>query len=480
MNDRAEALRVSEPPHNAQVWVPSQSVGRTLSAEQQLRSVFSALAFLVRQRFAFITTLATGCVCAAVILLVIPKTYQASAHVLIVAANVARDPSVTSVDLPAIATSSVLLSQVEQKLNLPLELAQFKGRVHATVKSHSSIMEIQYRDKVPERAVAVPNAIADALVSYYDSISGSGADVTIRKLDVAIADVQHRLRTIEDAAGRQMQLHPFVQSEKALDGVTSRLDDLTSQRRQAYAALAADVAQRDAISADPAIRNKAVRYEKLQNDPKYRELASNIARDEAELAVDRTTLTEEHPAIRALEKKLAVERAMSGTNVSSTLSSADSFSTTEASSAIELRKADAAIAGDRAKLDAINGLIAGANSRLRDTLSAGVFADRLRLQHDAAKADYLALTARRAAALASRAEALSMGSLVVVDRAVRSDMTLVGLGKAGIAIVMVVLAFAIAVAVAFIVDALDPRLSRADQIERLYHVPLVALIEMDS
>jgi capsular polysaccharide biosynthesis protein len=107
-------------------------------------------------------------------------------------------------------------------------------------------------------------------------------------------------------------------------------------------------------------------------------------------------------------------------------------------------------------------------------------ADRLKLQREAARADYLALTARRAAAVASRAESLSLGSIVVVDRAVRADAAVVGLGPGKLAIVLAILSLILAVAAAYVADILDRRLAGADQIERLYGVPLVALIDMGS
>ena len=148
---------------------------------------------------------------------------------------------------------------------------------------------------------------------------------------------------------------------------------------------------------------------------------------------------------------------MLDSDTSSALTSAQSFSSTEAATGLELRKANAAITGDQAKLDGIEGLIATANARLRDTLDSSTVTEGLKLQHDAAKADYLALTAARAAAVAGRAEALSLGSLVVV---------------AG-------LVFLAAVATAYVIDVLDSRLLRADQIERFYGVPLIALVDMD-
>jgi capsular polysaccharide biosynthesis protein len=478
MNNDKETLELVANYGALQAWTGSDDMLRAYVAPERARPALHWLGFLVRQRVVLAIVLAVGFVSIWGLLKVVPKTYAAAARVLIIASNNGRDPSVTSIDLPSVATSTAVLTHVAQKLNL--SVLELKRGVRAGVKARSSIMEIGYRDKLADRAVAVPNAIADEVVTYYDSISSSGADVTIRKLDKAVAAVQQRLGSIDNAAAAQARLHPFVQSDKALDDATARLDDLSGQRRLANAALAAAVAQRDAISGDPVTQSKMVRYEKLQNDPAYRELTSSMAKDEAELAAAKATFTDQYPAVRVLQARVDAERAMSGSDERHALTSADAFSSSEAAATMELRKADAAVTGDQAKLAAIDALVAGANTRLADTLSTGVIVDRLKLQRDAAKADYLALTARRAAAIGSRAEALSLGSVIVVDRAVRADTALVGLGPTGLGIVLVVFVFALAISIAFVVDSLDPSLRRAEQIEKMYGVPLVGLTGVEG
>ena len=479
MRDNPQELDVADTAFVPRPWEAPQRLPLRFFAKTRIRLAFAGLAFILRQRVVFCAVLIVGFVCVGAVVKLIPKTYQAAAHVLIVANSTGRDPSVTSGDVPSLATSSVLLTRVAQKVGLPVDLVELKHHVKASVGTRSSLIEIDDKDEVAARAVTIANAIADELVSYYDSISGSGSDVTIRKLDRAIADVQQRLRKLGDASAKENTRDPFVQSDKALDEVTAKLDDLAAQKRVAAAALATDIAQRDAIAADPGMIDKTVRYEKLQNDAMYKELAGSIARDEAELAVEKTTLTDAHPEVQGLEKKLAAEHRMLDSDTSSALTSAQSFSSTEAATGLELRKANAAITGDQAKLDGIEGLIATANARLRDTLDSSTVTEGLKLQHDAAKADYLALTAARAAAVAGRAEALSLGSLVVVDRAVKADTTVVGLGPARLGIILAGLVFLAAVATAYVIDVLDSRLLRADQIERFYGVPLIALVDMD-
>jgi capsular polysaccharide biosynthesis protein len=95
------------------------------------------------------------------------------------------------------------------------------------------------------------------------------------------------------------------------------------------------------------------------------------------------------------------------------------------------------------------------------------------------QSEYNVLATRRATALANRAEASSLGSVVVLDRAIRADTQLAG-GRTRAAIVALVLTLALAFGAAFFVDALDPRIRRAEEIEELYGIPVVANVGVRS
>src|ERR1035441_10628844 len=74
----------------------------------------------------------------------VPSSFTGVAHVVLVAENGARDPSVSIVDLPSIATSTVVLQRVRNTLKLPVSLVNLKGNVSASVLGRSSIMAIGY------------------------------------------------------------------------------------------------------------------------------------------------------------------------------------------------------------------------------------------------------------------------------------------------------------------------------------------------
>jgi len=112
----------------------------------------------------------------------VPASYAAISHVVLVSENGARDPSVSIVDLPSIATGSVVLQRVRQAQQLPISLIDLKKSVSAKVLGKSSIMEIGYKDESAERSIAVSNAIADTLSQYYDEISTQRYDINVDRL----------------------------------------------------------------------------------------------------------------------------------------------------------------------------------------------------------------------------------------------------------------------------------------------------------
>ena len=445
---------------------------------RQLRQLHHIADVLYRRRLVVVISLAVGLVGMALGLRSIPKTYEANSRVLIVAESNGRDPSVTSIDLPSLATSTIVLSRVMDDLRLPIQLAQIKGNVKARVAARSSIMDISYRDTHADRAVAVTNAVADELSRYYETISTSRADATIAKLDTAIAASQRRLRTIGDQLAAETARNPLVESEHAFESVTSKVDDLITQRRFAVAALNSDIAARGALTADKQMANTA-RFEMLANDETYKNLASGSAKDAADLAFTKASFTDRYPGIPGLVTRVRADQQALDVREHQALTSPKAYSATLASNAAQLRKAAAVISGDREKIAAIDSLMDSARKTLRSLPRATSVAGRLQIELNAAKADYLTLTGGRTAAVASRAEALSLGSVVVVDRAVRADAAVVGLNGIRLAAVAFAIVIGFVGSCAFLVEMLDPQLRRPAQIERLYGANFITTLSMD-
>lgn len=406
----------------------------------------------------------------------VPREFQASSHVLIMSESDGRDPTVTSLDLPAVATSTVVLSHVIDRLKVNMSVIQLQKAIKARVGARSSIMEISYRDSSADRAVAVPNAVADELSNYYDEISTQRADADVRRLDVTLDQTRRRFFQINNRLAAMTAQNTALGSEHAFEALSTRLDDLEAQRGIANATLQGDAAGVGALSPSSPAVAKIARHEILAGDEYFRTLVTGTSKDKAELAFDRAQYTDRLPGLRELQDKVAAENALVASQRERLLHDPDAFSAAQAQAGLDSRKAQAIVDGDKSRVSALDSLISGINAQLGTLPAASARYAWLRLQRDAAQADYLTLSARRTSAEASRAEALSLGSVVVIDRAVRATTAVVGMGRSSLVAVTAFFVLLISFGMAFAAEYFDPRLRRADQIENLYGAEVIATL----
>ena len=221
------------------------------------------------------------------------------------------------------------------------------------------------------------------------------------------------------------------------------------------------------------------RFEILQNDQTYKELTADGAKDAASLAAAKASFTSDYPGLPGLVTKVSTDQQATLARERAALQSGNAFSPTLAANDLLQRKADATITGDRAKIAALDALITGASGSLSSLPRASATQESLKVQQDAAKADYLTLMGQRTAATTSRAEALALGSIVVVDRAVQADATVVGLSGVKLAMVALLFVLCFVGGCTFLSEKLDPHLRRASQIENLYGAGLMTTLRMD-
>jgi len=401
----------------------------------------------------------------------VPLTYQAAARVLMV--NEERDPSVSTGDLPSVATSSVVLDRVRRQLQLPLSLPALQGGLSTRIVARSNIMTISFNDASADRAIAISNAVADNLARYYHELSTRRYDEDVDALNAAIADQRSRLSQIDDSIRNLQRRDAFVATDNAVDNVTRHIADLENQRAAAVATLTGDAALSQANAPHGALVSSIARHEILQGDANYHSLRDVAARDAAQLAADRAQYAGAYPGLPGEEAKVNSERAMLDAAARKAVTSPDGFSPSAAATANEHSRTLALVAGDRARVAKLDELIAEQTFQLRDIPKTGIAFIELRAARDAVQGEILTLSGRHANALANRAEAASLGTVVVVDRALKADTQLAG-GRSRVAIMAGVALILVAFGLAFLVESVDPRLRRAQQIERLYGHPVIS------
>jgi uncharacterized protein involved in exopolysaccharide biosynthesis len=142
-----------------------------------------------------------------------------------------------------------------------------------------------------------------------------------------------------------------------------------------------------------------------------------------------------------------------------------------ANTVLAKRNAEAVAAGDRAKVAAIDGEIAAAQSSLRDLPGTGSTVNVLRAQRDAAKASYAATIARLTETQGNQAAADTLGSVALLDHAVAAAPRI---PRLAMDVIVAFLLIALTVTVGFVFDILDPGLRSPEAIEKLYGIPVIS------
>jgi capsular polysaccharide biosynthesis protein len=402
----------------------------------------------------------------------VPASFVGVSHVVLVGDSGSRDPSVSIIDLPSIATSTVVLERVRDALKLPMSLVELKADVSAAVLGRSSIMAITFRDQSSETAMGVANAVADELSRYYDEISTRRYDVNVDRLSNQLAVSATRIRAIQQQLGSAVARNPFVVSDQSVTALTTQLATLSAQRAEASAQLQGDEAIAATLAPSPGI-SKIARHEILAADPTYVAIRTIAARDSAELASQRAGYTSAFPGLPGAIARVRSEQRTADNVAAAALSDPAAFSPSEAGTSAQHVHQLAVVEGDRARVEQLDGLIASQSASLRDYPKADEAYLQLRSQLEGLQSEYIALANRRANALANRAEASSLGSVVVLDRAIKADTQLTG-GRTRAAVISLVLILALAIGGAFLTESLDPRIRRIEEVEELYGIPVVA------
>jgi len=398
--------------------------------------------------------------------------YEAVANVLLVSDSKLDGESAAQTDLPTIATGTVVIDRARAVLKLPLTRSEIKRQLTAKVPfSRSNVLQIKYKDQDPVRAAAVANTVADQLAKYFREVSTSRYDENIRVLESAIVTQHRRLDAIDHDLASQAGRGGFVPTdEHGVDDLASHLDDMVAERAAANASLSGGVAQLDEVYSDAKTPAAIARYEILQNDPLYDNLRKGASADAAQLTFDRAKFTEANPILPGLREQVNQETASVKAETARALADANAFSASRATFTIEAHKAQAQVDGDRAKVGEYDGAI----GKLRAQLNGLSRVQVVRLERDAAQADYLTLSARRDQVVGDRANALALGTVVVIDRAV-SDDPILNLSDARLFMFLAMIV-GMAFGSAFLAENLDTRLRNSAKIELLYGTPVVATI----
>jgi len=392
-------------------------------------------------------------------------TYEATAELAYVGAG--PNSLLGSGDLPNLVYSEAVMERVKSRLHSSASVDDIRLATSAKVTPRSSVLPIGFSSHNPQRALIYANAVADATVAEYQKLGVQQYDVAIGMIQNQLASESARIRDIDARLQHSIQNHSFVGSPQALDTISLRLDDLQSQRATAHAQLVADQGAASSLAGGPAESGlkSVVREQILQTDQVYQAVRKAQSTDVAQYEGEKAGYTDAFPGLAGLKEKVQHESAAVDAAANEAVAKHGGASPTYANVLLSQRTATAQVAGDKARVDAIDAEVADARQRLSDLSKFGVAADQLRLERDSAQAAYTGLRGRLATEFADKAQSGAIGSVVVLDHAQEAFPKL---PREVLDIILALLILALAIASAYIAESLNPRIRNRAGVEALY------------
>jgi capsular polysaccharide biosynthesis protein len=436
---------------------------------------------LGRQRIAVVAVLVVG---VALFIVALPhfRKYTAESTLLTAQASQqdgavldpSKDPIASTLDqndLQGLATSSTVLTRVANDLHLTEAQAK---RLPAEVKAKSifgsDILPITVNDADPNLAVNEVNAVAKELSAFSTRVATTRYDQLVRDLTQQVADRRTALRALDRKIQGLTSANFFITAEDGTTAFNTRLIALEQQEQQLQATVDGDAANAAAFDRRPLLTKHLAAHEIVAQDPAIEALRTQYGKDLAALNNMKASYTSRYDGIAGLED--TVSREYAALNAVQKRATSDATqSASYVSAMLDANKANATLQADRAQLATVRGELAQLDGRLSASGGAGTQVAALHRERVVDEAAFGELSARLAKAIADRSQAASIGSVVVVDRAVAAHPAL--LGRPGVLAAAFTIVFLwLAITIAFVLDNADKRLRDATTIEDLYGKPV--------
>ncbi len=189
------------------------------------------------------------------------------------------------------------------------------------------------------------------------------------------------------------------------------------------------------------------------------------AKDASEYQFQKAGYTDQYPGLAGLQEKVSLETTAADKAKKTAEATQLGSSTLMTQVLIDKRHASTMIAGEQARINAIDAQIHQMQGRLSELPTQGVAADALRLQRNAASAAYQNIFAKLEQSSAAEAEAASLNSLLVLNYAQEANPRI---PLMGLALIVALLILAAAIGSAYAAEALDPRIRTATDVENVY------------
>jgi len=282
---------------------------------------------LVRRRWRCMgVTLAATVALGSAAILVMPKTYQATAKLMVTRSEQrmgglrvvndalpeltgASHPLYTQVELLRIAP---VFKAVIDQLGLKLTVEQLEQKVRITPIDKTDLIEVQYQDTDPQRARRVVDDLCGTYIRMGERYREQGVREGLRYVDEQLATARKKLTAAEQAFAAFKGQASVVDMPQEVQGTMDELSQLNVAIREQESALAGAQARatqlRGRLGMDPA---QGLRRLSVNQDPRLRVLQDQLAQAEASPLWNQG-LKPDHPELKALQQRVERLRAQIG------------------------------------------------------------------------------------------------------------------------------------------------------------------------
>lgn len=233
-----------------------------------------------------------------------------SRFVLVLVTDLAQPrPDATRALAIELIRSRTVAERVAQRLNLNMSPGELRSRLRIG-RGEGDLINLSIRDADASRAVLIANTYAEVAVAYNQEVNRREVGLAREFIERELQDTQIRLTRAENALDDFKRQQGIVSLNTQINDEVGRYLNLISQQR------AAKMEQREMGARIDALRSRLNEFEPTKTDqqitenPVAQRLRGELINLEVQLAIARTTLTDQHPTVITLTQRIGALKVL--------------------------------------------------------------------------------------------------------------------------------------------------------------------------
>jgi capsular exopolysaccharide synthesis family protein len=373
------------------------------------------------------------------------------------------------------------VEEVIKRLGVRMTTDEVLSGLAAEVDRNTDIILLRYTGLRPENAVKIVNEIGRVFVERDKAYHKESAKETRRFIEDQLAKTEKLLNEAEDELRRfREENQTFSVSGLGstyagqLSSIDTQLIDMDVDRQVAEARLAD--ARRHLEVTDPGL---ATRLERLQADKTFATLSSELAKQEADLALKKSQYAAEAPELKAAvgerdRLKTIVEKQASTVlgRMPNDRELQGGQTPTENRYLQQLIEAQTTVTANNARASALKGTRGTYEAKFRDMPAKDLQMNHLIRKQQAAEETYNVFFKRMQDMRIT--EAVNTGNVRIIEESVQAVPQITPLGKTiGLA---ALLGLIFGLGIALLVEFLDDRIRRPEEAQNVLELPILGLL----